>query len=108
MKDTQANLNLKSAILEQAEKWLGEKGQPFVAAKEFAQQVAVAMSSDFTADELLSVVLDCGFPCVRGDNGERVLWLRPTKSGSVASSSFVPTEAVRQFAGLVSPGERAA
>lgn len=104
----QGNLEMKAAILERTGIWLSENRPPFVVAEEFVRYVVASTSNDLAADELLAVVLDCGFPCVRGDKGERVLWLPPTKPASAATRSFVPTEAVRQFLALASTGEQAA
>jgi len=49
-----------------------------------------------------------GFPCVRGDNGERVLWLHPYKAAIATTRSFAPTEAVRQFVVSATTGAQAA
>ncbi|MEK7954324.1 hypothetical protein [Luteolibacter soli] len=103
-----ADSTLKPEILEHAQRWLAEKRPAFVVADEFARHVAATMARDLGPDELLAAVLDCGFPCVRGDKGERVLWLRPTKAAGAATTSFVPTEAIRQFVASASNGEQAA
>ena len=108
MKASKPDECLRSAILEQATRWLAERRPAFVVAEEFVRYVAASTSSNLAADELLAAVLDCGFPCVRGDNGERVLWLRPTKAASAATTSFAPTEAVRQFVASATTGEQAA
>lgn len=97
----------KNEILEFAALWVREKRPPFVVAEEFVGFVARSTGSEAGLDVLLAVVLDCGFPCVRGDNGERVLWLRPTNKGESAQS-FVPTEAVRQFVAAATSGASAA
>jgi hypothetical protein len=108
MKEKERDMSLMTAILEQARAWLAERRPAFVVAEEFVRYVGATKLPDLAKDELLSVVLDCGFPCVRGDNGERVLWLRPTKAARATSSAFVPTEAVRQFVASATAGEQAA
>jgi hypothetical protein len=106
MKHKQLGAASKVEVLEFAAMWVREKRPPFVVAEEFAGFVGRSTGSEAVLDELLAVVLDCGFPCVRGDNGERVLWLRPTNKGELAQS-FAPTEIVRQFVDAATSGASA-
>lgn len=108
MNKEQTDPALKSVILEQARVWIGGKRSPFVIAEEFTRHVAASISSGLAPDELLKAVLDCGFPCVRGDKGERVLWLRPTRAAGATAAPFVPTQAARRFEASATAGEQPA
>lgn len=98
MKHEQPDAALKDTILKSASLWLREKQSPFAVAEEFASYVGRLSVSVPPPEGLLAEIFACGFPCVRGDKGERVLWLRPTGNGSSFCLPFVPSEAVRQFA----------
>ena len=98
MRHKQTDTALRDTILTAASVWLAEKQSPFAVVEEFACFVGKPPMRVPLTDSLLAAILACGFPCVRGDKGERVLWLLPTRSGSSSCLPFVPSEAVRQFA----------
>jgi hypothetical protein len=108
MKQKQTDMALKDAILKSASQWLTEKHSPFVVAEEFATYVTRTSVNVPPSEGLLAEIFACGFPCVRGDSSERVLWLRPTGSGSTDCLRFLPTEAVRQFAAALPAAEKEA
>jgi hypothetical protein len=101
MKHKQTDTALREKILKAASVWLAEKQSPFAVAEEFASFVGKSSVSVPPAESLLADIFACGFPCVRGENGERVLWLRPTSSGL----PLVPSQAVRQFAAALPAAE---
>jgi hypothetical protein len=105
MKQKQNKTASKDAILKSASQWLAEKQSPFVVAEEFTSFVVRSSVSAPPSGEALAAIFACGFPCVRGDNGERVLWLRPTRSGSADCLRFFPSAAVRKFAAALPKAE---
>jgi len=105
MERKQSDTGWKDLILKAASVWLVEKQSPFAVAEEFAMYVTRSSVSVPPPEGLLPSILSCGFPCVRGDKGERVLWLRPTGRESSACLSFLPTEAVRLFSAALPKAE---
>jgi hypothetical protein len=105
MKHKQTEKSLRDTILKAASVWLAEKQSPFAVVEEFASFVGKSSVIAPPPESLLAGIFACGFPCVRGDKGERVLWLRPAASGSSSCLPFVPSEAVRQFAAALPKAE---
>jgi hypothetical protein len=105
MKHKQTDTTLRDTIMKAASRWLAEKQSPFAVVEEFASFVGKPPVSVPLTHSLLAEIFACGFPCVRGDKGERVLWLRPTRSGSSSCLSFAPSETVRQFTAALPKAE---
>ena len=105
MKRKQADSEWNEVILKAASVWLVEKQSPFAVAEEFAIYVTRSLASAPPPEGLLTAIFGCQFPCVRGDRGERVLWLRPTGSGSSSCLPFAPSQAIRQFAAALPKAE---
>jgi hypothetical protein len=105
MEPQQSDTAWKEVILKVASVWLVEKQSPFAVAEEFAMYVTRSSKGTPPPEGLLSAIFACGFPCVRGDKGERVLWLRPAVSASSACLPLLPTEAVRRFSAALAAAE---